>query len=164
MAFDIFLKIDSITGESTDDKHKNWIELFSFSHGVSQSGSGAISSAGARSAGKCDHQDFHITKRIDKSTPILMKHLCTGKHFEQAEVEICTNTGDKHCFMKYTFSHIVISSLNIGGGQGGAAFPTESTSFSYTKIKWEYFPIDPKNGSRGGAIPAHWDTHENKGG
>lgn len=162
MAFDTFLQIDSVQGESTDEKHKGWIELFSFSHGVAQSGAGAVSSAGARTAGKCDHQDFHITKRIDKSTPIMMKHLCNGKHFNQAVIEICKNTGQKNCFMKYTFSHVLISSLNIGGGQGQES-PSESVSFSYGKIKWEYFPIDPTTGQRGGAVPTEWDTLANKG-
>ena len=58
MAFDAFLKIDGIPGESSDDKHKDWIEILSYSHGVSQSGSGSRSSGGARSAERCDHQDF----------------------------------------------------------------------------------------------------------
>lgn len=164
MAFDTFLQIDSVQGESTDDKHKGWIEVFSFSHGVGQSGAGAISSAGARTAGKCDHQDFHIMKRIDKSTPILMKHLCNGKHFTKAVIEICKNTGAKECFMKYTFEHVLISSLSISGGSGGQENPTESTAFSYGKIKWEYFPLDPKTGARGGAVPTEWDVLTNKGG
>ena len=30
MAFDGFIKIDGIPGESTDDKHKDWIEILSF--------------------------------------------------------------------------------------------------------------------------------------
>jgi hypothetical protein len=34
MAFDAFLKIDGIPGESTDDKHKDWIEILSFAHGL----------------------------------------------------------------------------------------------------------------------------------
>ena len=29
MAFDAFLKVDGIPGESTDDKHKDWIEILS---------------------------------------------------------------------------------------------------------------------------------------
>jgi hypothetical protein len=29
-AFDSFLKIDGIPGESTDDKHKDWIEVISY--------------------------------------------------------------------------------------------------------------------------------------
>ena len=34
MAFDAFLKIDGIPGESTDDKHKDWIEILSFDFGM----------------------------------------------------------------------------------------------------------------------------------
>ena len=34
MAVDIFLKLGDIKGESTDDKHKNEIEVLSFSWGI----------------------------------------------------------------------------------------------------------------------------------
>ena len=50
MAFDAFLKIATIPGESTDDKHKDWIEVLSYSWGVSQQTSGSRSSGGAASA------------------------------------------------------------------------------------------------------------------
>jgi type VI secretion system secreted protein Hcp len=30
MAFDAFIIIDGIEGESTDDKHRGWIEVLSF--------------------------------------------------------------------------------------------------------------------------------------
>ena len=50
MAFDTFLKISTIPGESTDDKHKDWIEILSFSTGLDQPASGSVSSGGARSA------------------------------------------------------------------------------------------------------------------
>ena len=36
MAFDTFMKVDGIPGESQDDKHKDWIELLSFSHSFTQ--------------------------------------------------------------------------------------------------------------------------------
>jgi type VI protein secretion system component Hcp len=35
-AVDAFLKIDGVKGESLDDKHKNWIEVLSTSHSISQ--------------------------------------------------------------------------------------------------------------------------------
>ncbi|MCU7860874.1 MAG: type VI secretion system tube protein Hcp, partial [Candidatus Thiodiazotropha sp. (ex Lucinoma kastoroae)] len=40
MAVDMFMKIEGVDGESTDDAHNKWIELLSFSHGVSQPVSG----------------------------------------------------------------------------------------------------------------------------
>lgn len=46
MAVDMFMKIDGVDGESTDDAHKKWIELLSYSHGVSQPTSGASGTGG----------------------------------------------------------------------------------------------------------------------
>ena len=36
MAYDAFLKIATIDGESTDSKHEKWIEVLSYSWGASQ--------------------------------------------------------------------------------------------------------------------------------
>lgn len=36
MAYDAFIKFDGIDGESLDAKHKNWVDVLSFSWGVSQ--------------------------------------------------------------------------------------------------------------------------------
>ncbi len=163
MSFDTYLQIDTIQGESTDEKHKSWIEVFSFSHGIAQSGVGAISAAGARSAGKCDHQDLHITKRMDKSSPYLAKGCCTGKHYPKAVIEICKNTGQKEVFMKYTLDNVLITSIQTGGGQG-SEHPVESFTLQYGKIKWEYCPIDVKTGAKGGAVACEWDLIANKGG
>jgi type VI secretion system secreted protein Hcp len=162
MAFDTFLQIDTVQGESTDEKHKNWISVFSFSHGISQSGAGSISSQGARTAGKVDHQDFHFTKRLDKSSPFLHKHCCTGKHFPKVVVEICKNTGNKEVIYKYTMEHALVSSIQTGGGEG-QEHPVESVALQYGKIKWEMTPIDPKTGAKGGTVAAEWDVMANKG-
>ena len=50
--FDAFLKINGIEGESQDDKHKNQIEILSYSFGASQTATGAASSGGAYSERK----------------------------------------------------------------------------------------------------------------
>lgn len=36
MAIDVYLQIDGIKGESTDDKHKDWIECLSVHWGIVQ--------------------------------------------------------------------------------------------------------------------------------
>lgn len=162
MAFDTYIQIEGVQGESTDEKHKGWIEVMSYSHGIAQQSSGAISSHGARSAGKCDHHDFTVTKRLDKSSPYLYKHGCNGKHFPKVVVEVCRSTGAKEVFMKYTFDHVVVSSAQIGGGFGQEN-PVETVSFQYGKIKWEFTQIDPKTGAKQGVVPAEWDVLTNKG-
>ena len=70
MASDIFAKIGDIKGESLDAKHKDEIEVLSFSWGVANSGAAAPGGGGG--AGKATFQDLSIVHRIDKATPKLL--------------------------------------------------------------------------------------------
>lgn len=161
MAVDMFLKIEGIDGESSDDGHQKWIEIMSFSHGVSQPVSGA-SGTGGRTGGRADFQDFTITKTIDNSTPDLNMHCCNGKHIPKIEIELCLATEDKHKFMKYEMENVVVSSISPGGtSDSNQAKPLETVSFAYGKIKWEYTPIDAKGGA-GAAVDRTWSLEENK--
>lgn len=56
MASDIFAKIGDIKGESLDDKHKDEIEVLSFSWGVANTGGTATGGGGG--AGKATFQDL----------------------------------------------------------------------------------------------------------
>jgi len=164
MAFDCFLKVDGVPGESTDDKHKGWIELLSYSHGVSQPGSGAASSGGARSAERCDHQDFSIVHTLDKASPKLSLYCCNGKHLKEVVMELCRATGNKQKYMEYKLSDVIVSSVRPGGSaQGGEALPLEEVSFNYGKIEWTYTETDHKSGEAKGDVKANWDLTANKG-
>lgn len=165
MAFDCFLKISTIPGECTDDKHSEWIEILSFSHGLSQPGSGSVSSGGARSAERCDHQDFSVVKTLDKTSPKLALACCNGEHIDSIKMELCRATGDKQKYMEYDLSDVIISSARPGGSaQGGEALPLEEVSFNYGKIEWIYTETDHKTGKPSGNVKAHWDMVTNTGG
>ena len=159
MAFDCFLKIEEVPGESTDANHEKWIEVLSFSHGVSQPSSGAVSSGGSLSAERCDHQDFSIVKTLDKASPKLNLFCCNGKEVDEVKVEICRSGGEKQTYMEYIMTKAIITVVRPGGSaQGGESLPLEEVSFKYRKIDWIYTPESE------GAIPAFWDLETNKGG
>jgi type VI secretion system secreted protein Hcp len=162
MAADNFLKIEGIPGESTDDKHTEWIEILSFNHGVTQSAGGDRSTGGAATSGRCDHQDFSIVKSIDKTSPSLNEKCCDGTHISELKVELCRSTGKKEKYMEYTFGDVIVSSISIGGGGGG--LPTESVTFNYGKITWNYIPMDHKTGAAQGHVENYWDCTANTGG
>jgi len=165
MAFDCFLKIDGIDGESTDDKHKDWIELLSFSHGISQPATGSAARAGARTAERCLLEDFSIVKTLDKASPKLALNCCNGKHIDDVTLELCRAGGDKQKFMEYKLSDVIVSSVKPGGSaQGAEALPLEEVSFNYGKIEWTYTETDPVTGKPVGDVSAHWDLVTNKGG
>ena len=163
-AFDMFIKIDGVDGESTDAKHKGWIEVQSFQHGVSQPPGGAA--GGARSAGRANHQDFTVVKALDKASPKLLLSCCSGKHIPTVTVEFFRPVGDKgekQKFMQYKLSDVIVASVKPQGVAGGSPDrPTEEVSFNYGKIEWTYTGYET-NGVPTGDVRANWDLLYDKG-
>ena len=85
MASDIFAKIGDIKGESTDAKHKDEIEVLSYSWGVKGTILHEIGGGGAV-AGKATFQDLSITHHIDKATPRLFEACASGAHIKEATI------------------------------------------------------------------------------
>lgn len=160
MAVDMFLKIDGIDGESTDEAHDKWIAIDSYSHGVSQPVSGA-SRTGGHTAGRADFQHFSIIKTVDSATPDLYIACSNGKHIPKIEMECCLAAEDKHVFMKYELTDVIVSSISAGGSRHDEERPSETVSFAYGSIKWEYTPID-HTGAAGASIERTWDLTTNK--
>jgi type VI secretion system secreted protein Hcp len=165
MAFDSFLKIGEVPGESTDDKHKDWIEILSFSHGLKQPTSGAASTGGGRGAQRCDHEDFTIVHTLDKASPKLALHCCNGMHLKEVKLELCRAAGDKTKYMEYKLTDVIVSSVRPAGtAKEDTPIPLEQVSFSYGKIEWAYTETDHATGKPKGDVKAYWDLKANKGG
>ncbi len=135
-ASDYLLEIDGIKGESTDEKHRDTIEIESFSWGATNSGS--VAKAITLSLGK----------RIDKASPMLFLACAKGNHIPQA-VLTCRKSGGggKQDYYVVTLSDILVSSYQSGGGGGSggaitAPIPADQISFNYSKIKIEYTRYD----------------------
>jgi type VI secretion system secreted protein Hcp len=163
--FDMFLKITGVPGESTDDAHTGWIEILSYSHGISQPGSGLVSSGGARSVERSQHEDFSITKQLDKASPKLSLSACNGTHIEEVTLELCRVGEDRQTFMVYTLTDVIVASIRPSGtGAGAEMLPIEEVTFSYREIQWTYTEVDPRTGKAKGDVETHWDLEANKGG
>jgi type VI secretion system secreted protein Hcp len=163
MAFDAFLKIEGVPGESTDDKHKDWVEIYSYSFGISQPTSGSASTSGGATAERANFQDFTIVKSLDKASPKLALYCADGTHIKEVKLELCRAGGDKVKYMEYKLSNCVISSYRPGGSaQGGEALPLEEVSFNYGKIEWIYTQQKRADGAGGGQVAAGWDLQINK--
>ena len=158
MATNTFLKCDPIKGESTDDKHKDWIEVFSFNHSLSQPMSGA-SGTGGRGAARADFASFVISKSIDKASVDLNMYCAKGTHIAKVELEVCQETDEKVCYLKYELENAMIQSVSIGGG--GSDRPHETVAFVYDKISWTYNPVN-NDGTAGTAVgPKKWNLDTN---
>src|SRR5450759_161390 len=148
MAFDAFLKIDGIPGESTDDKHKDWIEVLSYNHGMTQPSSATASSAGGATTERVNLQDYSIVKHVDKASPKLYELCCTGKHIANVTLELCRAGGDKVKYMEVKMEQVIISGVQPGGAAGGSdTLPSEHVTFNFGKIKWTYTQQKRADGS-----------------
>ncbi|GAW67102.1 type VI secretion system effector [Geoanaerobacter pelophilus] len=163
MAFDAFLKIEGIPGESTDDKHKEWIEILSYNFSVMQRPSGSASTAGGASSERANFSDFNIVKALDKASPKLFEACATGRHIPTVMLELCRAGGDKLKYMEYKLSNVIIS-MNRPGGTSHAdeSLPLEEISFNYGKIELAYTQQNRADGSGGGQIAAGWNLETNK--
>jgi len=157
---DYFLKIDGIEGESQDDKHKNEIQIESFSWGASNMGT--FSHGGGGGAGKAQMQDFSFVMLVNKASPKLMLACANGEHIKKA-ILTCRKAGkEQQEYLKYTFTDLLISAYNTSGS-GGEVIPVDQISLNYGKIEYEYREQDGKGGLKG-AVKASYDLKTQKGG
>jgi len=160
-AVDYFLKIDGIQGESKADKHKNEIDIESFSWGATQSGTFAAGGGGG--AGKVSMQDFHFTMPVNKASPALFLSCAQGDHVKNATLT-CRKAGkEQQEFMKVTMSDVLVSSFQTGGSGGATVLPTDQISLNFAKIEVEYKEQDA-SGKLTGSVKKWFDLKSVKGG
>lgn len=87
---DVFLKIDGIPGESMDSKHKDEIDILSYTQTFRQTINRATGGGGT---GKVSCGDVTVLKNIDKSSPKLIQYVTTGKHIPKATLTFRTVGG-----------------------------------------------------------------------
>ena len=163
MAFDVYLRIEGIPGESTDDKHKDWIELKSFHHNLSQPASVTASSVGGASSERVNFGSFGVSKFVDKATPKLFEACCTGRHIKEVVIEVCRAGGDKQKYLEIKMEQVLISNYSKSGSDASKnEFPSETVAFSPGKFKVTYYQQKRSDGATGGQVSAGWDLISNK--
>ena len=136
MASDIFAKIGDIKGESLDAKHKDEIEILSFSWGVTNSGSAATGSGAG--SGKATFQDLVVVHNIDKASPVLMQTCATGAHLKEATITHRKAGKGQQEFLIIKMNDVLITA--VSDADGAEAGPIESVSLAFAKVDVEYRP------------------------
>ena len=124
MAADIFAKIGDIKGESLDSKHKDEVEVLSWSWGVQQSGTMAHGGGGGE--GKASFNDFNFTHHVDKASAVLMKACATGEHIKEATITVRKAGKGQQEFLIIKMNDVLITSVNPSGSGDGP--PLQSPS------------------------------------
>jgi type VI secretion system secreted protein Hcp len=155
---DYYLKIDGIDGEATDHKHKNEIDVESWSWGETNSGDAAA--RGGMGSGKVSMQDFHFTMKVNKASPKLLEACASGEHIKKAVLTARKAGKDQQEYLKVTFSDLLISSYQTGGSSGDV-IPMDQIALNFSKVEMEYKDQKP-DGTLGGVVKGGWNLKENK--
>ena len=153
------LELAGLPGDSVDAKHPNTIDLLSFSFGLQVTSSSVIGGGGS-SAGKVSFNNLVVSKYVDKSTPTLSLNCASGFHLAKATLYLrpANATNDTY---KLVLQDVLVTSINTSAAASGER-PTESVSFSFTKIQWFYQALDANGAPSGGSVVSGWDITANK--
>jgi type VI secretion system secreted protein Hcp len=161
MAIDVYLQIDGIKGESTDDKHRDWIECSSVEWGVKQPRSATTSTGGGHTAERCEHQDLTIRKLADLASPVLMQTCSAGKTIPKARLEFmrADGQGERIKYYEIELENVLISTVVPTVAEG--SLMRETVGLKFGKAKWKYTQ-QKVSGGAGGNTSGGWDLSTNK--
>jgi type VI secretion system secreted protein Hcp len=146
----MFVRIDGIQGESTDDRHKDWIDAFGFGNSI------LMTLPVAGGSGRSEFGPVKFLKSIDKASPKLLETVASGKHIREVEIEFYRSGGSLAIpYFKLRLADVLITEVSMTTGG-------ELIALSFSKIRWEYEIIKP-DGSSGGVVTGEWDLVLNKG-
>jgi type VI secretion system secreted protein Hcp len=159
MATDIFAKLGDIKGESRDAKHKDEIEVLSFSWGVTNPANPGT--GGGAGAGKPVFQDFSIVHNVDKASPSLMRACATGKHLPEATITQRKAGKGQQEYLIIKMNDVIVTGVATGGARSEPAL--ENVSLTFAKVHFEYKPQKP-DGTLDSGVHFKYDLKTNKEG
>lgn len=155
---DIFLKIEGVEGESTDDKHKNEIEVMSYSWGASNP-AGHLSGGGL-GAGKVNFSELSVMAQFSKASPKLFLACATGEHLKKATLTHRKAGGEQVVFLEYVLTELLVTSYQ-SGASGNDSIPTDSFSLAFVKVEADYGG-QKADGTAGGPVKVGFNMATNK--
>jgi type VI secretion system secreted protein Hcp len=160
MAIDVYLQLEGIKGESTDEKHKDWIECQYLDWRISQPMS-ATSSSNGHTAERCEHSSLAIRKLSDVSTPILLQTCSMGRTIPSAKIELfrADGQGARIKYFELELTNILVSDVAPEIYEGEML--SEHLGLKYSKVKWRYTQQKAGGGS-GGLTAGGWDLSVNR--
>ncbi|NJD88712.1 MAG: type VI secretion system tube protein Hcp [Betaproteobacteria bacterium] len=125
----IFLQIANLPGESLDKAHKDWIEVLSYSQGVS--------------AGRCSQ--ISIQKSVDRSTPGLMELAAFQKPVASATLAVVNSEYGVE-YLKVAMTGVIVND-HAYSGCDGCGRPSDYMSLTPSSMTISYRRQNPSTGA-----------------
>lgn len=146
-ASDMFLKMSGIKGESQDSKHKEEIDVLSWSWGMS-TGTGKVKRGAI--APKCI-QDLELTKLVDTATPQLIMQGVMGQAAKEATLSVRKAGKEQQEYLIIKMTDVLVTSYQTGGASGNDQPLVDTVVLKFSSIEGEYRP-QSADGSLGNPV------------
>lgn len=151
--YDIYLKLDGITGDSTARGYEKWIQLNDFSFEVANKTT--ITAGAGSGASKAVAQPISINKNFDAASIPLFLNTTMGKAIEKGQIVFVKNTGnERQAALTIDLEKIFISNFSLYDTH-------ENIELSYGAITFKYNVVGP-DGKTASTITGGWDFTKNQ--
>ena len=157
MAVDMFLRIDTLEGESEDEAHGKEIEVLGWTFMGAQTGTSSV--GGGAGAGKVEIQDIEIKKRVDRSSPVLYKLCASGLPLKTADLTVRKAGGTALEYMKIHLEDMIITSFKVSPEVTDDQI-IETIRINFAKWGVTYTP-QVAGGGGGATVSGGWDMKKN---
>lgn len=147
----IYMQYETIKGDVTEEKHKQWVDIGSFQLGVGRAINSPIGSTAKREVSTPSVSDITVSKRMDISSYRWLEESLYGQKAVTCTVHFTrTGTdGNTEVFAEFIFTNCLVSNYSTSSGGSDA---TESIGINFTKMEYKYTDRDAVNAA-GGAQP-----------
>lgn len=143
---ELYLNVDKVPGEVTEQEHAKWIKLHSYSYGVHSENVEDPSARGKLVSATGTYTTLDVSKDADITSPLFQQIASTGTHIAKVKIHACLDTQKKTPSIEIELTDVVISGFQMTGSEGMSA--QESLSFRYAKIKVTNRNFDEKGAKK----------------
>jgi type VI secretion system secreted protein Hcp len=157
MAMEMFLRMDGITGASSNYAHKGWADIHSWQWEMSRSRK--ATNDGPRET--LNMNRISIVKPVGIDSPMMMKFLAERTVVEKAQISVIPAVGRREKQQKYieiVLHNVLIQSIDTGADVEQVK-SRETVVLVFGKVEYEYFHTA---GTEAGAAPSSTETQSFK--
>ncbi len=151
---DLFLRLDGIAGESTDDVHRGEIDVvaFSWAEHLPLAGPG-----GGTATGRVQMGELQVIAPTSSASPPLMLACASGRHVRSATLSARRPGEGRRDHLVIKLDDVIVTGYRVLANESGDdTVPTDQVSLSFGRIEYVYTPEQP-DGSAGTPVTAAWD-------
>lgn len=137
----------------------NIFEVEDYSFDIEQTLNIGSQSSGA-GAGKVTFNPFSITRKIDKSSPVLFKNACSGTAFQAVSLGLRKSIGADNSggfFLRFDFKLVAVKTISWAHDEES---PKETVTFEYGGLQVRY-AVQNSGGTLSTVVPGGWNRVTN---